>query len=46
MSFEDCARKFRECAGWLPGGTVETIIEMTARLETLDDAADVIRLMA
>ena len=46
MAFDDCARKFRECAGWLPGETVETVIEMTARLETLDDAADIIRLLA
>ena len=49
MNFDDCARKFRECAAGLKkplsAGTVDTVIEMTAGLEKLDDATAIIRLL-
>jgi 2-methylcitrate dehydratase PrpD len=46
MTFDDGARKFRECAGQLPAATVEEVIDMAARLETMSDAADIIRRLA
>jgi len=49
MDFDDCARKFRECAACsikpLPGTTVEKVIDMVAHLEELADATEVIRLL-
>jgi 2-methylcitrate dehydratase PrpD len=49
MTFEDCAKKFRECAACsikpLPADIVEKAIEMIARLEHLDDATEIIRLL-
>jgi len=49
MTFEDCAVKFRECAACsikpLPADTVERVIDMIARLEELDDATEIIRLL-
>jgi 2-methylcitrate dehydratase PrpD len=49
MTFDDCAVKFRECAACstrpLPAGTVDKVIEMVARMETLADATDIIRLL-
>ncbi len=49
MDFEDCTKKFRECAACAvkppDSGTVEKVIEMTAGLDKLDDATEVIRLL-
>jgi len=49
MTFEDCAVKFRECASCsikpLPADTVDRVIEMVGRLEKLDDATEIIRLL-
>jgi 2-methylcitrate dehydratase PrpD len=49
MSFADVTRKFRECAASslkpLSPGTIDKVIEMVGRLDTLDDAAVVIRLL-
>jgi 2-methylcitrate dehydratase PrpD len=47
MTLDDVARKFRECAASalkpLKKDRVEKIIDMVNRLETLEDAADIIR---
>lgn len=49
MTFEDCTKKFRECAAFsikpLPADKVEAIIDMIAGLEKLDDATEIIRLL-
>jgi 2-methylcitrate dehydratase PrpD len=49
MNFEDCSRKFRECATCavkpLSPDKIEKIIEMISGLEKLDDATDIIRLL-
>ncbi len=49
MTFEDCAEKFRECAACsikpLSADTVDKVIEMVARLEKLNDANEIIRLL-
>ncbi len=45
MSFDDCARKFRDCAKNLEAGRVERIIELVGQLERLDDIKEMIRLL-
>ncbi|MBN1191994.1 MAG: MmgE/PrpD family protein [Dehalococcoidales bacterium] len=49
MSIEDCAEKFRECASFsvkpLPGGVIDEISEYVNRLEKVDDAGKIIRLL-
>jgi 2-methylcitrate dehydratase PrpD len=49
MTLDDIAKKFRECAACavkpLKKDSVEKVIEMVGRLETLEDAADIIRLV-
>ena len=49
MDFDDVTRKFRECAASslkpLSAATIDKVIDMVHRLETLDDAAVVIRLL-
>jgi len=49
MTFDDCAAKFRECAAGsiktLPAATVDKVIDMIGRLEKLDDATEIIRLL-
>ena len=49
MTFEDCTKKFRECAACaikpLPAEKVERAIEMIDRLDKLDDATEIIRLL-
>ena len=49
MTFEDCAAKFRECAAGsikpLADDTVAMVIELIGRLESLDDATEIIRLL-
>ncbi len=49
MNFEDCTKKFRECAACaiepLPADKIEKVIEMISRLEEQDDATEIIRLL-
>jgi len=45
MSFEDCARKFRDCAKDLGAGRSERTIESVRQLERLDDIREIIRLL-
>jgi 2-methylcitrate dehydratase PrpD len=49
MNFEDVTKKFRECAVSsikpLPAATIDKVIGMVGRLEKLDDAAEIIRLL-
>jgi 2-methylcitrate dehydratase PrpD len=49
MTFADCAAKLRECAAGsikpLADDTVATVIELIGRLEKLDDATEIIRLL-
>jgi 2-methylcitrate dehydratase PrpD len=49
MIFEDCAVKFRECAAHsikpIVGDTAERVIDMVQRLESLEDATEIIRLL-
>ena len=50
MTFDDCAAKFRACAAGairpLPPGTIDRIIGLIGRLESLADATEIIRLVA
>ena len=45
MSFEDCARKFGDCAKSLDAKRIERIIELVGQLERLDDIREIIRLL-
>ena len=49
MTFEDCTKKFRECAACsikpLPADKAEEVIEMVSTLEKRDDATEIIRLL-
>jgi 2-methylcitrate dehydratase PrpD len=49
MTFQDCARKFRECAAIslkpLSSSACDQVIDMIDKLETLEDATAVIRLV-
>ncbi len=49
MTFKDVTRKFRECAGGsvkpLAKETIEKVIKMVGRLENLDDATQIIKLL-
>jgi 2-methylcitrate dehydratase PrpD len=49
MTFADCAKKFRECAPFaikpLPADTIDKVVGMIDRLEKLDDATEIIRLL-
>jgi 2-methylcitrate dehydratase PrpD len=45
MSFDDCARKFTDCANNLDSNNIERIIELVGRLEQLDDIQEIIRLL-
>ena len=49
MTFEDCAAKFRECAAGsikpLADDTVAMVVELIGRLDRLDDATEIIRLL-
>ncbi len=49
MTIKDIVKKFRECAACsrksLPKETIDKVIEMVARLEKLDDATEIIRLL-
>jgi 2-methylcitrate dehydratase PrpD len=50
LSFEQCAKKFRDCASYaarkLPDKNIETVIEMIGRLEKLDDVRKMIALLS
>jgi 2-methylcitrate dehydratase PrpD len=45
MSFEDCARKFTDCAKSLDAGRIERIIELVGQLEQQADIKEMIRLL-
>jgi len=49
MTFKDVTRKFRECVGGsvkqLAKETIEKVIKMVGRLENLDDATQIIKLL-
>ncbi len=45
MSFEDCARKFSDCAKSLGSGRIEQVIELVNRLERVKDIREIIRLL-
>lgn len=50
MTFEDCAAKFRECAACsikpLPVDKAEKVVELVGQLERLDDATEIIQMLA
>jgi 2-methylcitrate dehydratase PrpD len=43
MSFEDCARKFADCAKCLEAGRVERIVQQISQLEQLEDIQEIMR---
>jgi hypothetical protein len=45
MSYEDCARKFRDCARELDSDRIEKMIEMIAQLERQPDIAELAGLL-
>jgi 2-methylcitrate dehydratase PrpD len=45
MSFDDCAGKFSDCAKLLDAERIEIIIDQVKRLECLEDAGELIRLL-
>jgi 2-methylcitrate dehydratase PrpD len=45
MSFDDCARKFRDCAIGLDAGRIEQVIDRVGRLEQLEDIREIIHLL-
>jgi 2-methylcitrate dehydratase PrpD len=45
MSFDDCARKFRDCAKNLDVKKIDRIIQLIGELERLDDIREIIRLL-
>jgi 2-methylcitrate dehydratase PrpD len=45
MSFEDCARKFRDCAKSLDVGRIERMIQLVGQLERLEDIRGIISLL-
>jgi 2-methylcitrate dehydratase PrpD len=45
MSFEDCARKFTDCAKSLGTGRVERVIQMVGDLERLESTQELIHLL-
>jgi 2-methylcitrate dehydratase PrpD len=45
MSFDDCARKFTDCAKSLDAGRIQKIIQLVGQLERLDDIREIIRLI-
>jgi 2-methylcitrate dehydratase PrpD len=45
MSFEDCARKFADCAKSLEPKRIERIIQLIGELERLEDIQEIIRLL-
>jgi 2-methylcitrate dehydratase PrpD len=45
MSFEDCARKFADCAKGLEAERVDKTIHLVGKLEQLEDIREIIRLL-
>lgn len=49
MSFDDCARKFRDCSSYptkrLPEQRIEKIIELVGHLEELKDVGEIMKLL-
>ena len=45
MSFDDCVRKFKDCAKGLDTGRIERIVQLVGELEQLNDAREIIRLL-
>jgi 2-methylcitrate dehydratase PrpD len=45
MSFDDCARKFSDCAKDLGAGKIERLIQLVADLERLKDIQEIISLL-
>jgi 2-methylcitrate dehydratase PrpD len=45
MSFEDCARKFTDCAKNLDAQKIQKIIDLVGQLEKLNDIQEIIRLL-
>jgi 2-methylcitrate dehydratase PrpD len=45
MSFEDCARKFADCAKDLETGRIERIVQLVGQLERLENIQEIIRLL-
>jgi hypothetical protein len=45
MSFEDCARKFADCAKGLDAGRIEEIVQRVSQLERLENIQEIIRLL-
>jgi len=43
MSFDDCARKFRDCAKSLDAGCVERVVQLVRGLDQLDDVREIIQ---
>jgi 2-methylcitrate dehydratase PrpD len=47
MSFEDCVRKFKNCAAYpaprLSKGQIEKVIELTGRMEHLEDVGEIMK---
>jgi 2-methylcitrate dehydratase PrpD len=46
MSFDDCARKFRDCAKQLGGEQIDRVIELVGRLEQINDIREAIQLLS
>jgi 2-methylcitrate dehydratase PrpD len=45
MSFDDCTRKFSDCAKSLDAGRIDRIIQLVGQLERLEDIQEIIRLL-
>jgi len=45
MSFDDCAKKFRDCAKNLPEKQTDRVIEQIQRLEQIEDISEIISSM-
>jgi 2-methylcitrate dehydratase PrpD len=45
MSFDDCARKFKDCARMLPDEQINRAIELIGNLEELEDIGDLVELL-
>lgn len=43
MSFDDCAVKFRDCAKKIGSASMDRVIDLVSRLESLDNAADIMK---
>jgi 2-methylcitrate dehydratase PrpD len=45
MSFEDCSRKFKDCAQVLKSEQLDRVIELVGRLEEVENVAELVRLL-